>query len=70
MKIVILPSARDDLSAGFAFYEDQAEGLETHFLETLFIASSGQPLDHSSILSDEDQCRDADQIEADFGLRI
>lgn len=36
MKIVILPSARDDLSAGFAFYEDQAEGLGTLFLESLF----------------------------------
>ena len=36
MTIVILPSARDDLSDGFAFYEDQQPGLGTYFLESLF----------------------------------
>jgi plasmid stabilization system protein ParE len=36
MKIVILPSARDDLADGFDFYERQREGLGDYFLETLF----------------------------------
>lgn len=36
MKIVILPSARDDLANGFRFYENQAEGLGTYFLESFF----------------------------------
>jgi hypothetical protein len=27
MKLVILPSAREDLAEGFAFYEQQSEGL-------------------------------------------
>jgi hypothetical protein len=36
MKIVILPSARDDLAEGIVFYEQQEEGLGTYFLESLF----------------------------------
>ena len=36
MKITILPSARSDLAAGFAFYEHQQEGLGSYFLESLF----------------------------------
>jgi plasmid stabilization system protein ParE len=36
MKIVILPSARDDLADGFRFYELQEEGLGGYFLESLF----------------------------------
>jgi hypothetical protein len=35
MKIVILPSARDDLSHGCDFYERQSEGLGDYFLESL-----------------------------------
>jgi plasmid stabilization system protein ParE len=36
MRILILPSARDDLSDGFDFYERQQEGLGRYFLESLF----------------------------------
>jgi plasmid stabilization system protein ParE len=36
MKIVILPSARDDLADGFEFYESQGEGLGGYFWESLF----------------------------------
>ena len=36
MKIVILPSARNDLAEGFRFYEQQEQGLSTYFLESLF----------------------------------
>ena len=36
MRILNLPSARDDLSAGFDFYERQQEGLGNYFLESLF----------------------------------
>jgi len=36
MKIVILPSGREDLADGFAFYEHLAPGLGTYYLETLF----------------------------------
>jgi len=36
MKITILPSARSDLATGFAFYENQQEGLGSYFLESLF----------------------------------
>lgn len=36
MKIVILPSARDDLAGGFRFYENQEKGLGDYFLESLF----------------------------------
>lgn len=36
MKVEILPSARDDLAAGFAFYERQKTGLGASFLESLF----------------------------------
>ena len=36
MKFVILPSARDDLAAGFHFYENQQTGLGQFFLESLF----------------------------------
>jgi hypothetical protein len=35
MKIVILPSARDDLADGFNFYERQRDGLGDYFLESL-----------------------------------
>ena len=36
MKIVILPSARDDLADGFDFYEEQQAGLGDYFEESLF----------------------------------
>lgn len=36
MRIVVLPSALDDLTNGFQFYEDQGEGLGVYFLESLF----------------------------------
>jgi hypothetical protein len=36
MTIVILPSAKEDLAQGFAFFEDQQAGLGTYFLESLF----------------------------------
>ena len=36
MKIVILPSAIDDLADGFQFYEKQDEGLGSFFLESLY----------------------------------
>jgi plasmid stabilization system protein ParE len=36
MRILILPSARNDLSDGFDFYEGQQEGLWDYFLESLF----------------------------------
>ena len=35
MKIRILPSARDDLSEGYTFYEERAEGLGAYFLSLL-----------------------------------
>jgi hypothetical protein len=36
MNLEILPSAREDLAEGFAFYERQGQGLGGYFLETLF----------------------------------
>ena len=36
MRILILPSARDDLSDGFEFYERQQAGLGDYFQESLF----------------------------------
>ena len=36
MKVKILPSASQDLIDGYWFYEKQAEGLGTYFLDTLF----------------------------------
>ena len=36
MTIVILPSAKEDLAEGFAFFEQQRAGLGTYFLESLF----------------------------------
>ena len=36
MKLRILPSAIEDLSNGFKFYESQLEGLGGYFLESLF----------------------------------
>jgi plasmid stabilization system protein ParE len=36
MRIVILPSARDDLADGFQFYENQEASLGGYFLESLF----------------------------------
>jgi plasmid stabilization system protein ParE len=36
MRIVILPSARDDLADGFQFYENQEANLGGYFLESLF----------------------------------
>ena len=35
MKIVILPSARNDLAEGFRFYDEQEEGLGGYFIESL-----------------------------------
>jgi plasmid stabilization system protein ParE len=36
MRILVLPSARDDLSDGFDFYERQQAGLGDYFQESLF----------------------------------
>jgi plasmid stabilization system protein ParE len=36
VRIDILPEARDDLLAGFQFYEQQARGLGRHFRESIF----------------------------------
>ena len=36
MRIEVLDSAREDLIAGSAFYESQAQGLGQYFLDTLF----------------------------------
>ena len=36
MKIRILPSARRDLLDGFRFYEKQAEGIGSYFLDSLY----------------------------------
>ena len=36
MTLRILPSAREDMAEGFAFYEQQGEGLGSYYLETLF----------------------------------
>lgn len=36
MRIEVLPDARDDLVAGFRFYERQAAGLGNYFLDSLF----------------------------------
>jgi hypothetical protein len=36
MRILILPSARDDLADGFEFYERQGAGLGDYFQESLF----------------------------------
>ena len=36
MKLVILPSAQNDLADGFVFYERQEAGLGGYFLDSLF----------------------------------
>ena len=36
MTIVIVPSAKEDLAEGFAFFEGQQAGLGVYFLESLF----------------------------------
>jgi plasmid stabilization system protein ParE len=36
MKIVLLDEARDDLIAGYHFYEQQSPGLGSYFLDSLF----------------------------------
>jgi plasmid stabilization system protein ParE len=36
MRIKILSIAEDDLEDGYRFYESQAEGLGTYFLDTLY----------------------------------
>jgi plasmid stabilization system protein ParE len=36
MKVEVLSQARDDLVAGFHFYEKQAPGLGSYFLDSLF----------------------------------
>ena len=36
MKIKILPSALEDLSDGYAFYEKQTEGVGDYFYDSLF----------------------------------
>ena len=40
MKTAILPSAHDDLAAGFGFYERQREGLGSYFRECPFLILS------------------------------
>ena len=37
MRIEILPEARDDLIAGFRFYERQAPGLGSYFRESILM---------------------------------
>jgi hypothetical protein len=36
VRIEVLPGARDDLVAGFRFYEQQAAGLGNYFRDSLF----------------------------------
>ncbi|MDX8398768.1 MAG: type II toxin-antitoxin system RelE/ParE family toxin [Gallionellaceae bacterium] len=36
MRIAILSAAEDDLEEGYRFYESQADGLGTYFLDTLY----------------------------------
>ncbi len=36
MNLVILPSAREDLERGYAFYEQQEQGLGEYFFDSLF----------------------------------
>lgn len=36
MKVELLPSAREDLAIGFAFYEKQQAGLGRYYLDSLF----------------------------------
>ena len=36
MNLRILPSAQEDLADGFAFYEQQGQGLGIYFLESIF----------------------------------
>jgi hypothetical protein len=36
VKVTVLPSARQDLIEGFAFYEKQQQGLGVYFLDSLF----------------------------------
>ncbi len=36
MRIVNLTSAQEDLARGFAFYEEQEQGVGNYFLESLF----------------------------------
>lgn len=36
MKVKILSIAEDDLEEGYRFYESQADGLGTYFLDTLY----------------------------------
>ena len=36
MRIKILSAAEDDLEEGYRFYESQADGLGTYFLDTLY----------------------------------
>jgi len=36
MKLTILPSAWEDLAAGFYFYENQQSGLGNYFLDSVF----------------------------------
>ncbi len=36
MKIEIVDDAKDDLAAGFHFYEEQAPGLGSYFLDSIF----------------------------------
>jgi len=36
VRIDVLPEAREDLIAGFEFYEGQGRGLGTHFLNCIF----------------------------------
>ncbi len=36
MRIEILEDAKEDLTAGFHFYEDQAPGVGAYFLDSLF----------------------------------
>ena len=37
MKIKIFESAKEDLKEGFYFYKSQAKGMESYFLDSLFL---------------------------------
>ena len=48
MKIQILESARQDLVDGYYFYEKQADGIGTYFLESI-VSDIDSLIDHAGI---------------------
>ena len=53
MNVEILPSARDDLSMGFEFYEKQGAGMGAYFLDSLrgYAGTHRMILNHHRLLS-------------------